>query len=79
MREKFPSSPPILLRVSQLQVLLTCCRSSVYVWMRREGFPRPVRLSRNAVAWYRVEVEQWLYSRERAGVRAYETFGVRHD
>jgi prophage regulatory protein len=79
MREKVPSSPPILLRVSQLQVLLTCCRSSVYAWMRREGFPRPVRLSRNAVAWYRVEVEEWIQSRARAGVRDFQVFGGRHE
>ena len=78
MRERYPSSPPILLRVSQLQALLTCCRSSVYKWMHREGFPRPVRLSRNAVAWYRVEVEQWLDSRERAGVRSNDTAGGHH-
>lgn len=79
MRQTVSSSPPILLRVSQLQVLLTCCRSSVYAWMKREGFPRPVRLSRNAVAWYRVEVEQWIESRARAGVREYQIFGGRHD
>lgn len=78
MRERYPSSPPILLRVSQLQALLTCCRSSVYKWMHREGFPRPVRLSRNAVAWYRVEVEEWIQSRERAGFRSDDSCEVRH-
>ena len=39
-------------------------RSSIYAMMDRGEFPRPIRLTRKAVAWPEESIEDWLDSRE---------------
>jgi prophage regulatory protein len=45
--------------------------SSVTAWrlLKRGEFPAPIQLSRGRVAWRRTDLEDWLNSRERGGVR----------
>ncbi len=42
-------------------------KTTLYVWIEREGFPKPVQLGPRAVGWKADEVEAWLDSRRRAG------------
>ena len=44
-------------------------RSRIYVLMSSEThrFPKPIRLGARAVGWRKIEVEEWLDGRERAG------------
>jgi predicted DNA-binding transcriptional regulator AlpA len=45
--------------------------SAITAWrMRKRGqFPEPVRLSQGRIAWLRSDLEHWLNTRERGGVR----------
>jgi prophage regulatory protein len=45
--------------------------SPVTAWrmLRRGEFPAPIQLSRGRVAWRRTDLEQWLSTRERGGVK----------
>ena len=38
-------------------------------WIRKQGFPRPLQLGENSLAWRADEVEAWLASRQRPGAR----------
>ena len=42
-------------------------RQTLYRRIADGSFPRPVRISRQAVGWIKIEVEDWLKSRPRAG------------
>ena len=37
--------------------------STIWRWIQTEGFPQPVRLSANVVAWRQSEVVAWIRSR----------------
>ena len=41
-------------------------RQTLYQWMARDAFPRPLKLSGSAIAWRESEVRDWLNSRPRA-------------
>jgi predicted DNA-binding transcriptional regulator AlpA len=34
-------------------------------WMEKEGFPLPIQLGPNTVAWCESKIEAWLASRQR--------------
>jgi len=52
-----------LLDVRAVARILSCHRSSIWRWIRDEGFPKPLKLSRQARRWSRLEVESWLEGR----------------
>ncbi len=56
---------PMLLRERQLLTLvLPIARPTLWAWIARGAFPRPIRLSRGAVAWRREDVLDWIASRK---------------
>ena len=38
-------------------------RSSIYAYMAKDGFPKPIQLGPRAVAWIEEEVHEWLMVR----------------
>lgn len=38
-------------------------RTTVYDWMRRGQFPRPIRLGARAVGWLESEIDSWIEGR----------------
>lgn len=53
-----------LLRMPELTRRLGIARSTVYKLMQQEGFPRPIRLTRRAVAWDPNDVDEFLKKRK---------------
>lgn len=39
-------------------------RSTVYRWIKTQGFPRPIKLSPSCSVWSIQKVNEWLESRE---------------
>jgi prophage regulatory protein len=39
-------------------------RCSIWRWVKRNGFPEPVKLSAGCVRWKRSDIEAWEKSRE---------------
>uniref|UniRef100_UPI0035B31019 helix-turn-helix transcriptional regulator n=1 Tax=Hylemonella sp. TaxID=2066020 RepID=UPI0035B31019 len=60
------AQPEKLLRLPAVCELTGLGKSSVY---SIEGFPKPVVLSRRAVAWKLSELQAWIDSRVKAGGR----------
>lgn len=52
-----------LLRRRQVCGLLGISKSTLYVLLREQAFPVPLRVGKRAVAWRQCEVEAWLDGR----------------
>jgi prophage regulatory protein len=60
------SDPVGLVRIKELQrTLVPLSRTSIWRHCKAGTMPKPVRLSQNAIAWRRDEVEAWIRQRER--------------
>jgi prophage regulatory protein len=55
-----------LIRSPELERLVQLSRSTVYRQMQRGDFPRSLKLSPNAKAWRRDEIEAWIRQRDRS-------------
>lgn len=59
----------VLLPLAAVLERVGVCKGTVYSWMRRGEFPRPLRVGPNSVRWSSLEVERWIAGRQRAGGR----------
>jgi prophage regulatory protein len=58
-----------LLRLSAVLNRTGLSRATTYALMNAGEFPRPVRLSSRAVAWFEDSIDNWIESRPVAGKR----------
>lgn len=56
-----------LMRRKEVEKMIGASRSSIYLWMQRGIFPRPVRVGLKSVRWRRSAVEGWIKAQEAAG------------
>ena len=56
-----------ILRRSEVEARFGVSRSTIYAWMARGDFPRPVQLGPRAVGWLETEIERWLHTRNGTG------------
>lgn len=56
-----------MIRISDVILMTSLPRSTIYHYVRCDEFPRPVKLGARSVAWIREEVEAWL--RQKAALR----------
>ena len=52
-----------LLRRPEVEARTGLSRSTLYDWMKRGDFPRPVKLGERAVGWPESAVAEWIASR----------------
>lgn len=55
-----------ILRLAGVEAATGLKKSAIYAEMAKGEFPRPVRISRQAVGWFQDEIEQWQAERQRA-------------
>ncbi|WP_342665488.1 AlpA family transcriptional regulator [Marinomonas ushuaiensis] len=56
----------IIMRVIKLKDVINTTglsRSSIYAYMAKDEFPKPIQLGPRAVAWVQEEVQEWLQVR----------------
>ena len=58
-----------MINIRKVEDVTDLSRSSIYVYMEEEGFPRPIRVGKRAVRWVLAEVLEWLERRDRGGSR----------
>jgi len=61
-----PSTQSALLRRPQVEALTGLSRSTLYLFIKNDAFPRPVQLGLRSVAWHSSEVMAWIASRQPA-------------
>lgn len=44
-------------------------RSTIYAWMEKDLFPRPVHLGPRAIGWLAGDIDQWVLSRRESAQR----------
>jgi prophage regulatory protein len=54
----------LLLRIGAVVRVTGLARSTIYRLVAHKEFPSPVRLTRKAVGWRRVDVERWSNARD---------------
>ena len=57
----------VLLTIDDVLKIVSISRVTLYVWMRENGFPKPIKVSGQSVRWYQHEVMEWVASRPRGG------------
>jgi len=55
--------PDRFLRLREVQKLVPCSRSWIYLAVSRGEFPRPVKMGKRAVAWREASIEKWMAER----------------
>lgn len=58
-----------VLRLPAVIQLVGLSRSSIYLLIQQNAFPKQVQLSFRAVGWRRSDIEAWLESRAIAGMK----------
>jgi len=65
-----PAKPRVMMTEKQVLALIPVVRSTIWKWVRRGRFPKPVKIATRQKAWYADEVAAWQREREEAGKRA---------
>jgi prophage regulatory protein len=60
------AAPDRLIRRPEVESRTGLKRSTMYVYINRGNFPRPVPLGTRAVAWLSSEIDAWIEARIRA-------------
>ncbi len=48
------------IRIQDLTEKYGMARSTVYYWMRKRGFPKPIKIGERRVVWSVDDVERWI-------------------
>ena len=59
--------PTRLIKIADVRALVGASKSTIYSLIKRDGFPKPIRLGSRAVRWYESEIVAWLDARPRGG------------
>ena len=57
--------PPLILRLPEVKARTGLSRSTIYSYISKGDFPKPVPLGLRAVGWVESEIENWLQDRKR--------------
>jgi prophage regulatory protein len=64
---KEPTMAERILRRPEVERLTGLSRSTLYSWMGKDEFPRPVALGARLVGWREGDIQAWLKAREMKG------------
>ncbi len=53
-----------IIRMPELMNKTGCARSTIYAFISRGEFPRPIPLGARAVGWKECEIDEWIERRE---------------
>jgi predicted DNA-binding transcriptional regulator AlpA len=68
MNNAKPETQLIKIRPMAKNMLGGVNNSTVYRWIKKEGFPKPIKLSPSCSVWNIAEVQEWIDSRQRGAV-----------
>lgn len=65
MTDPEKSQPNRLLRLKDVMSLVSLSKSTIYVAMKSQNFPIPVKLSSRAIGFHSSEIRNWMEQRKR--------------
>lgn len=57
------TQPPQFYRLPQLQSLLNVSAPTIWRWVKKGTFPKPIKLAENTTAWSAYDVDAWAQAR----------------
>ena len=51
-------------RVNELTKILSVSRASIYNWLNKGKFPKPIKISDSVTVWRKSDIEEWILSRD---------------
>ena len=51
-------------RVNELTKILSVSRASIYNWLIKGTFPKPIKISDSVTVWRSTDIESWIKGRE---------------
>lgn len=63
MKEEFKSQEFGVYRLSDLTELLRVGRSTIYYWIKKGKFPKPIKLGEKTSGWLKKDIQKWLEER----------------
>ncbi len=61
--QQTPQYPMQFYRLPHLKQQLGVSGSSIWAWVKKGTFPKPIKLSENCTAWSAADVDAWAQSR----------------
>jgi prophage regulatory protein len=52
-----------ILKLPEVKDITALSRSSIYLWIQKGTFPKPIKLSGRSVGWLEHEILEWLEKR----------------
>ena len=52
-----------IIKLPQVKVLTALSRSSIYLKMSQDEFPKPISLGARSVGWIESEIQEWITAR----------------
>jgi len=59
-------------RIKELTKLLGVSKETIYFWIRKNQFPKPIKLGERASGWLKEDVEKWLENKKKGVSRGSE-------
>jgi len=59
-------------RIKELTKLLGVSKETIYLWIRKNRFPKPIKLGERASGWLKEDVEKWLENKKKGVSRGNE-------
>lgn len=59
--------PQKLLRRADVEARTGLSRSTIYAWMEKGSFPKPMKLGARLVAWRETDIDAWVEGKSEAG------------
>jgi len=56
-------------RMRELIKLLKVSKETIYSWVRKNKFPKPMKLGPRTSAWLKQDVEKWLREKKEEGLK----------
>ena len=54
-------------RVNELTKILSVSRASIYNWLNKGTFPKPIKISDSVSVWRKSDIEEWVSDRDQIG------------
>ena len=53
-------------RMRELTKLLKISKETLYLWMRKNKFPKPLKLGARTAVWLKEDIEKWLKEKKQS-------------
>lgn len=60
------AAPMRILKVSEVSAIIGSPKSTLYMWMKKGTFPKPMKLGARRVGFLASDIEAWVMSRKAA-------------